>query len=202
MEGQEEARRARGVSRRRESCHFTDTPSPSVLKHLLKGEGGAAEWQARRVWGVQVVTWTWPVTDQPATAIPAGTPVSTYPPARVLSFCCTPPLPSVGVSTGGGGGGGEQNNSLADGDRHQLVDIGHRALSREAFSQPFPAVFSSQQQAAGAQGRATRSRDAQASRAWNDRISAGPSQLLSSPAVDEPAHMRATQPSQRALAGR
>ena len=29
-------------------CHFTDSPSPSLLKHLLKGEGGAAEWQSRR----------------------------------------------------------------------------------------------------------------------------------------------------------
>ena len=24
-------------------CHFADVPSPSILKHLLKGEGGAAE---------------------------------------------------------------------------------------------------------------------------------------------------------------
>ena len=24
-------------------CHFADIPSPSLLKHLLKGEGGAAE---------------------------------------------------------------------------------------------------------------------------------------------------------------
>ena len=30
-------------SRRREFCHFTDIYSPSILKHLLKGEGGAAE---------------------------------------------------------------------------------------------------------------------------------------------------------------
>ena len=30
-------------SRRREFCHSADTPSPSLLKHLLKGEGGAAE---------------------------------------------------------------------------------------------------------------------------------------------------------------
>ena len=29
--------------RRREFCHFTDPPSPSILKRLLKGEGGAAE---------------------------------------------------------------------------------------------------------------------------------------------------------------
>ena len=28
---------------RREFCHFTDLPSPSILKHLLKGEVGAAE---------------------------------------------------------------------------------------------------------------------------------------------------------------
>ena len=28
---------------RRRDCHFTDIPSPSLLKHLLKGEGGAAE---------------------------------------------------------------------------------------------------------------------------------------------------------------
>ena len=27
----------------RRNCHFADTPSPSTLKHLLKGEGGAAE---------------------------------------------------------------------------------------------------------------------------------------------------------------
>ena len=30
-----------GGSRWRD-CHFTDTPSPSLLKHLLKVEGGAA----------------------------------------------------------------------------------------------------------------------------------------------------------------
>ena len=28
---------------RRRDCHFTDIPSPVLLKHLLKGEGGAAE---------------------------------------------------------------------------------------------------------------------------------------------------------------
>ena len=28
---------------RRRDCHFADTPFPSILKHLLKGEGGAAE---------------------------------------------------------------------------------------------------------------------------------------------------------------
>ena len=27
--------------RRREVCYFADTPSPSLLKRLLKGEGGA-----------------------------------------------------------------------------------------------------------------------------------------------------------------
>ena len=27
----------------REFCHFADTPSPSLLKHLLKLEGGASE---------------------------------------------------------------------------------------------------------------------------------------------------------------
>ena len=31
-----------GISRRRD-CLFADVPSPSVLKHLLKGEGDAAE---------------------------------------------------------------------------------------------------------------------------------------------------------------
>ena len=31
------------ASRRREFRQFDDTPSPSVLKRLLKGEGGAAE---------------------------------------------------------------------------------------------------------------------------------------------------------------
>ena len=30
-------------SRRREFCHFTGIPSPPLLKHLLKGEEGAAE---------------------------------------------------------------------------------------------------------------------------------------------------------------
>ena len=30
-------------SSRRRDCHFTDTPFSSVLKHLLNGEGGAAE---------------------------------------------------------------------------------------------------------------------------------------------------------------
>ena len=32
-----------GSSSRRRDCHFTDTPSPSILKRLLKGQGGAAE---------------------------------------------------------------------------------------------------------------------------------------------------------------
>ena len=31
------------ISRRREFCHFDDTPFSSVLKHLIKAEGGAAE---------------------------------------------------------------------------------------------------------------------------------------------------------------
>ena len=31
------------ASRRREFCHCADTPSPSLLEHLLKEEGGAAE---------------------------------------------------------------------------------------------------------------------------------------------------------------
>ena len=30
-----------------ECSHLADIPSPSILKHLLKGEGGAAEWQSR-----------------------------------------------------------------------------------------------------------------------------------------------------------
>ena len=32
-----------GMSSRRRDCHFTDTPVSSILKHLLKGEGIAAE---------------------------------------------------------------------------------------------------------------------------------------------------------------
>ena len=32
-----------GGNSRRRACHFTDIPSPSTLKRLLKGEGGAAE---------------------------------------------------------------------------------------------------------------------------------------------------------------
>ena len=32
------------LSRRRD-CHFDDALSPSLLRHLLKVEGGAAEWQ-------------------------------------------------------------------------------------------------------------------------------------------------------------
>ena len=35
--------RGRGRDSRRRDCHFTDIPSPSMLKHLLKREGGAAE---------------------------------------------------------------------------------------------------------------------------------------------------------------
>ena len=49
--GQEVPQRAANddePSRRREGCHFADTPVPSMLKHLLEGEGGAAEWQSRR----------------------------------------------------------------------------------------------------------------------------------------------------------
>ena len=37
----------RSTSRRRYS-HFTDISSSSMLHHLLKGEGGAAEWHSRR----------------------------------------------------------------------------------------------------------------------------------------------------------
>ena len=37
------------LRRRREFCQFADTPSPSLLKHLLlKGEGGAVKCQSRR----------------------------------------------------------------------------------------------------------------------------------------------------------
>ena len=32
-----------GTLSRWRDCHFTDTPFSSILKHLLKGEGGAAE---------------------------------------------------------------------------------------------------------------------------------------------------------------
>ena len=39
-------------SRRREFCHFADALSPSLLAHLLKVEGGAAEWQSHRRPGV------------------------------------------------------------------------------------------------------------------------------------------------------
>ena len=56
------------------SVIFADTPSPSLSKSLLKGEGSAAEWrhEAEEVW----------------------------PSARVLSFLLTPPLPLAGVSIG------------------------------------------------------------------------------------------------------
>ena len=36
-------RRCSGADSRRRECHFADTPSPSLLIRLLKGEGGAAE---------------------------------------------------------------------------------------------------------------------------------------------------------------
>ena len=32
-----------GSDSRRRDCHFADSPSPSILKHLPKGEGGAAD---------------------------------------------------------------------------------------------------------------------------------------------------------------
>ena len=32
-----------GTHSRRRDCHFADTPSPCLLKDLLKVEGGAAE---------------------------------------------------------------------------------------------------------------------------------------------------------------
>ena len=32
----------RGESSRRRDCHFADNPSPSILKHLLKREGGCS----------------------------------------------------------------------------------------------------------------------------------------------------------------
>ena len=34
---------ASGATSRRRGCHFADTPSPSLLKYLLKGQGAAAE---------------------------------------------------------------------------------------------------------------------------------------------------------------
>ena len=34
----------------RRDCHLADAPSSSLLKHLLKGEWGAAEWQNSRRW--------------------------------------------------------------------------------------------------------------------------------------------------------
>ena len=37
-----------GETSRRRDCHFDDTPFLSLLKHLLKVEGGATEWQSRR----------------------------------------------------------------------------------------------------------------------------------------------------------
>ena len=37
-----------GCPCRRRDCHFANTPSQSLLKRLLKGEGGAAEWRSRR----------------------------------------------------------------------------------------------------------------------------------------------------------
>ena len=43
----EERHRPVAPSRRRD-CHFADALSPSILKHLLTGEAGAAEWQSRR----------------------------------------------------------------------------------------------------------------------------------------------------------
>ena len=36
------------IRRLREFFHFADVLSPSLLKHRLEGEGGAAEWQSRR----------------------------------------------------------------------------------------------------------------------------------------------------------
>ena len=38
--------RSAACSRRRD-CHCACNPSPSLLKRLLEGEGGAAEWQSR-----------------------------------------------------------------------------------------------------------------------------------------------------------
>ena len=35
--------KAMGAPRRRRDCHCADIPSPSILKHLLQGEEGAAE---------------------------------------------------------------------------------------------------------------------------------------------------------------
>ena len=37
-----------GFFSRRRDCHFAATPSPPILKYLLKVEGGAAECQSRR----------------------------------------------------------------------------------------------------------------------------------------------------------
>ena len=35
--------KAKGKASRRRDCHLADIPSPCLLKHLLKGEGGAPE---------------------------------------------------------------------------------------------------------------------------------------------------------------
>ena len=39
----EDAKTAAANGGRRRDRHFTGIPSPSILKHLLKGEGGAAK---------------------------------------------------------------------------------------------------------------------------------------------------------------
>ena len=41
-------RRKCRACRRREFRYSADAPSPSLLRRLLKGEGGAAEWRSRR----------------------------------------------------------------------------------------------------------------------------------------------------------
>ena len=44
-----------GVRSYSRDCHFADALSPSLLKHLLQAEGGAAEGQSRRRLGVSAV---------------------------------------------------------------------------------------------------------------------------------------------------
>ena len=38
-----------GLASRRRDCHFADIPFPSILKNLLKGEGGAIKSAERQV---------------------------------------------------------------------------------------------------------------------------------------------------------
>ena len=100
------------MRRRRGFCHFTDTPSPSLLKRLPKGERGApAEWQSSR--RRAMARRGRPARRRCRTARRAASPTCAADESSGIPL--HPPLPLLGVSNIlGGEGGSAQNGGLVE----------------------------------------------------------------------------------------